>query len=268
MTLIMADGSTILSPFTRAWIIFGNYQIHHVVAVAEEAPEEVLLELDIGFLDYLLELAKDNNNETKSMEQNDDTIAEKVSATRVQTANELAEERDDIILSDESGAFPFRFSDDLFSSDACIEQDVNTVPNGLTIDLPLFTLCTYSADRDTFITQQELDESLGKLRQMADRGEMGYTKIDGVLIHRQELEGGQEFDPIVVPKPSLKEVLKLAHSSRLSGHFPHRKTLAAPKCQFTWPGISKEVMKGIALVPNAKRQGGNHVTEFHYIPYQ
>ena len=40
---------------------------------------------------------------------NDDTVAEKVFATRVQTANELAEERDDIILSDESGAFPLHF---------------------------------------------------------------------------------------------------------------------------------------------------------------
>ena len=35
-----------------------------MVAVAEEAPEEVLLGLDIGFLDYLLQLAKDNNKET------------------------------------------------------------------------------------------------------------------------------------------------------------------------------------------------------------
>ena len=77
-----------------------------------------------------------------SMEMNDDTVVEKVFTTRVQTANELAEERDDIILSDESGAFPFSFSDDLFSSDACIEQEVHTVPNGLPVDLPLPTLCT------------------------------------------------------------------------------------------------------------------------------
>ena len=140
MTLTMADGSTILSPLARVWITFGNYQIRHVVAVAEEASEEVLLGLDIGFLDYLLQLAKENNNETMSMEMNDDTVAEKVFITRVQTANELAEERDDIILSDESGAFPFTFSDDLFSSDACIEQKVHTLPNGLPIDLPHPTL--------------------------------------------------------------------------------------------------------------------------------
>ena len=38
MTLTMADGSTILSPLARVWITVGNYQIHHVVAVAEEAP--------------------------------------------------------------------------------------------------------------------------------------------------------------------------------------------------------------------------------------
>ena len=148
----MADGSTILSPFARVWIIFGNYQIYHVVAVAEEAPEEVLLGLDIGFLDYLLQLAKHNNKETMSMELNDDTVAEKVSATRVQTANQLAEERNDIILSEESGAFPFTFSDDVFSSDICIEKEVLTVPNGLPIDLPLPTLCTDTVDRYTLIT--------------------------------------------------------------------------------------------------------------------
>ena len=78
----------------------------------------------------------------------------------------------------------------------------------VTNKLALPTLCTDTADRVTLITQQELDESLGIIRQMADRDEMGYTKIDGVLIHRQELEGGQEFDRIVVPKSKREEVLK------------------------------------------------------------
>ena len=41
MTLTMADGSTILSPLALVWITFGNYQIHHVVAVAEEAPKKL-----------------------------------------------------------------------------------------------------------------------------------------------------------------------------------------------------------------------------------
>ena len=76
MTLTMADGSIILSPLAQVWITFGKYQIHHVVAVAEEAPEEVLLGLDTGFFDldtdfldcvYLLQLAMDNNSETMSM---------------------------------------------------------------------------------------------------------------------------------------------------------------------------------------------------------
>ena len=91
-----------------------------------------------------------------SMELNDDTVAEKVFATRVQRANELAEERDDIILSEESGAFPFTLSDDVFSLDEYIGQEVQTVPNGLPIDLPFTTLCTYTVDRDTLITQQDL----------------------------------------------------------------------------------------------------------------
>ena len=59
-----------------------------------------------------------------SKELNDDTVAEKEFATSVQTANELAEERDNIILSDESGV-PFIFSDDIFSSDPCVEQEVH-----------------------------------------------------------------------------------------------------------------------------------------------
>ena len=136
---------------------------------------------------------------------NDGTVAEKVFATRAQTANELAEEKDDIIIIEESGACPFTFSDNLFSSDACIEQEVHTVPNGLQIDLPLPTLCTDTADRVILITQQELDESLDKLRQMADRDEMGYAKIDGELIHRQKLKGGQEFSRIIVTNPGGKK---------------------------------------------------------------
>ena len=49
--------------------------------MAEDAPEEVLFGLDIGFLDFLLQLAKDNNNTTMRMEMNDNTVAEKVFAT-------------------------------------------------------------------------------------------------------------------------------------------------------------------------------------------
>ena len=90
-----------------------------------------------------------------NMEVNDDTVAEKVFITRVQTANELAEERDDIILSDESGDFPFTFSDDLFSSDACIEQKVHTLPNGLPIDLPHTTLCIDTANMKAIISDRE-----------------------------------------------------------------------------------------------------------------
>ena len=64
--------------------------------MAEEAPKEVLFGLDIGFLDFLLQLDKDNN-ETMSMEMND-KIAEKVFATGVHTAKELAEEIYAIII--------------------------------------------------------------------------------------------------------------------------------------------------------------------------
>ena len=58
VTLTKFDGSTVLSPLTRVWISFGDYQIHHVVAVIDETPEEVLLGLDVGFLDYLMHWRK------------------------------------------------------------------------------------------------------------------------------------------------------------------------------------------------------------------
>ena len=74
-------------------------------------------------------------------------VAEKVFATRVQTANELAEERDDIILSDESGAFPF---------------------NGLPTDLPLSTLCTDTADMKEVVSDQD-KVAIGKMKASYDR---------------------------------------------------------------------------------------------------
>ena len=198
MTLTMVDGSTILKPLAQVWITFGNSQIHHVVAVAEKCPEEGL---DIGFLDYLLQLAKDNNKETMSMEVND-RVAEKVSVTRVQTANELAEERDDIILNDESGAFPFTFSDDLFSSDACIEQEVHILPNVLIIDLPHPTLCTDTADIKAGISDREKggkekvwntkDTSVLNLVVVGE--EVEWPQVDGVKLTMPTLDQTQQFE--------------------------------------------------------------------------
>ena len=171
-----------------------------MVAVAEEAPEEVLLGIDIGFLDYLLQLAKDNYNEM-SMEV-DDTIAEKVFVTRVQTANELAEERNDIILSDESGAFPFTFSDDVISPDACMEQEVHTVPNGLPIDLPHPTLYTVTADMEVVVSDREKvakekvwntpDTSVLNLLVVGE--EVEGPQVDGVKLTMPTLDQTQQFD--------------------------------------------------------------------------
>ena len=43
------------------------------------------------------------------------------------------------------------------------------------------------------MSQQKQDTSLDKIRKWAERGELKYGYMDGVLVHTQEDDGGQDF---------------------------------------------------------------------------
>jgi len=57
--LVGFNGASVVVPLAKVWINVGKYCIQQEVAVCSSAPEPVLLGLDVGFLDYLLDLERE-----------------------------------------------------------------------------------------------------------------------------------------------------------------------------------------------------------------
>ena len=85
--------------------------------------------------------------------------------------------------------------------------------------------------------------SLKDIRKWAEKGEKRYTLEDGLIIHSLVTPTEQICKRIVVPCSRRSEMLKLAHSSMLAGHFSHGKTTELLKRRFSWPGMSVDVRK-------------------------
>ena len=96
-------------------------------------------------------------------------------------------------------------------------------------------------DRKALIEQQKGDKTLESVRAWAERGERGYGFQDGIIVHSQESEHGEEWKRVVVPIERRREILKLSHSSMTGGHFSLRKTEGILRRVFTWPGVARDV---------------------------
>ena len=60
---------------------------------------------------------------------------------------------------------------------------------------------------------------------------------------------------LVLPQISREEVLKMAHSSPIAGHFGRRRTLSRLSSRVDWPGMVRNVMKVCKSCPNCQRAG-------------
>ena len=96
-------------------------------------------------------------------------------------------------------------------------------------------------ERTRLIEEQSQDVSLKELREWAKKGEKGYSVEDGLLVHTLTTPAEQVHKRIAVPSSRRSELLKLAHSSMLGGHFSHGKTIALLNRKFTWPRMSVDV---------------------------
>lgn len=88
------NGSSVVVPIAKVWIDVGKYCIQQEVAVCAKAPEPVLLGLDIGFLDYLLDLEREQRKKTVGVN------------TRAQTRKQAADEAFDQQQSEQDKAQP------------------------------------------------------------------------------------------------------------------------------------------------------------------
>ena len=93
-------GGAVTVPLAKVWFHIGDYVFKHEVAVCRNSPEQALLGLDIGILDYLMQLEK---------EQREQREASKLSVnvtTRAQTKARQEQEREDADLSARDQAHP------------------------------------------------------------------------------------------------------------------------------------------------------------------
>ncbi|MCG8078922.1 MAG: hypothetical protein JAY75_22120, partial [Candidatus Thiodiazotropha taylori] len=116
------------------------------------------------------------------------------------------------------------------------------------IDIP-------SVSSSTLEKAQHEDSSLGKLWDLAQRGEK--LKTRGNQIYRYEVRRGIlyriyeqtrgttvcEVKQIVVPSVYRKQVMKLAHETIVGGHMGIRKTSDRITASFHWPGIISDATR-------------------------
>ena len=112
---------------------------------------------------------------------------------------------------------------------------------GETVDLLLPVISREGTDTEKLIKEQRDDSTLTKHRDMADRGVEGYQWEKSVLIHNLEKDDSRVFERIVIPSSRRKDVLKLAHSDRMAGHFSPNRTEGALQRVLTWPGVARDI---------------------------
>ena len=120
-------------------------------------------------------------------------------------------------------------------------------------DWPTPKLVDGEEDKKTLIQQQYQDQSLEKCLAWAHRGEHGYRFRDSLLCHEYESSMGDTYVRIVVPKCRHEEVLRLSHSSLTGGHYSHNRTEAVMRRLFTWPGISRHVVRWCQACPEYQK---------------
>lgn len=98
--LVGFDGGAVTVPLAKVWLHIGDYVIKHVVAVCKNPPEQALLGLDIGILDYLMQLEREQREQSEASKLSVNTT------TRAQAKAQKEQERKDADLSVRDQAHP------------------------------------------------------------------------------------------------------------------------------------------------------------------
>ena len=110
------------------------------------------------------------------------------------------------------------------------------------------------------------DPTLEKVRQLADQEDERYTWERGLLLRQPLVPGGKKL--IMVPDRNRDEILHLAHSSPVAGHFGQERTVDIIRWSMDWPGLHVDVRKLCVSCPfcqKAKTASTQYVL-LHSIP--
>ena len=283
--LLGFNGGAVIVPLAEVWLHIGDYVFKHV-AVCNNSPEQILLGLDIGILDYLMQLEKEREQreaskfsvnvttraQTKAREEEerqdaDLSVSDQAKANPIETTVE-SEQRREVEESEAGIAVEQEIVQEVeHEIDQEVEQEIDqevveeeeiaksieleTVEDGS--EFPLSTLEENQEDKSLLREQQQQDESLMSVRGWAEKGEKGYGYQDGLLVHVCEGEMGEQLVRIVVPECRRRKVMQVSHSCLTGGHFSNRKTEAALKRAFTWPGISRDLKIWCRTYPECQK---------------
>ena len=202
-------GKVFTTQTARVWLHFGEYALQHEVAVSGQLSEAVLLGMDLGLLDYLLQLEKQQRKQGLAIN----------SITRAQARKQEEQERQDVELDAQDEAQPVSVeeNEEAVSVDmgvAQAEQGVDDEVQLVSIEgaqgnegWPMPDLMGTEEDRKALIEQHRVDKTLECVRAWAERGERGYGFQDGII------QQGEEWKRVVVPQQHRMEILKLSLSS-------------------------------------------------------
>ena len=278
VTLKSVCGNSFTTRAAKVWLHLGDYVVKHEVAVSEQLGEAVLLGMDLGLLNYLLQLeqqqrkqgvavnaitraqAKKQEEEARRDEELDaqDNALPKLLEPSVASDAELDAEQavasDSVVdvvqsiasdaESDAEQSFVVDVDDlDHAGSDSLLDDAQLVGVDDISGEngWPLPCLTGTEEDRKALIEQQKSDGTLESVRGWAKSGENGYGFQNRIIVHREATEHGEEWTRIVVPNVRRKDILKLSHSSLTGGHFSVRKTVGILRRVFTWPGVTRDV---------------------------
>ena len=225
-------------PMAKVWLgIEKEYKLkHEVLVVPRDCPHEVLLGNDLIMFDELYKLAQvhgGSDSHVKAITRGE--------AKRQREKRSLDRVRD--------GAQPVHCplgnQTPPMSTPNCVHPKAADSGSGEaeTREAVLVEVDSEEEDREVSVIEEDAQggeraETLKDHRQWAEKGEKGYTFDNGLLVHELTTPLEQVCTRIVVPRGRRAELLKLAHSSILGGHFSNSKTTELLNRKFTWPRMS------------------------------
>lgn len=109
------DGRAVNVPAAEVWLHIGDYSFKHVVAVSKNSLEQALLGLDIGIIDYLLSLEREQRE------------AEVNVTTRAQAKARKNQEQEDADLSERDQAHPTSLEPEVVADLAPVDSEVSVL---------------------------------------------------------------------------------------------------------------------------------------------
>ena len=234
----------------RIAIKVGSVEVTREVAVAEKLDCPALLGADLGdditvaLMQHIIDQSARGNvvsegasprvsqqNEPVGSGQEKALVVAPVRDTRAETAKELKGIAEDESASALSECCPVELSEVLDFPESYFEDDPEptpvealcTLPEEGVVEIPLPNLVSAESDGEKLVAEQQSDKSLEHVLGLARKGEKGYGNV---LVQYSSDSLGDCCQWVVVPTSRRNNVLELAHSNLVAGHFGFKKTFA------------------------------------------